>query len=148
MKREDMLLVMEDSASSWQEAIRLTAANLQKNGFVEETFADACIEREKVYPTGLPFEIGVAIPHTDSCHVKRDGICLLRLKDAVEFSSMEEPDEKVAAKMVLNLAVKDSNDQLSTLMKLMRMLSDGAFLQQCCKLSTDELKVVFASKLF
>ncbi|MFQ7422717.1 MAG: PTS sugar transporter subunit IIA [Anaerostipes sp.] len=41
---------------------------------------NACIEREKEYPTGLP-GIPVAIPHSKVEGIKDNCVCFLRLKN-------------------------------------------------------------------
>ncbi len=43
-------------------------------------FMNACIEREKEYPTGLPSEVPVAIPHSKVEGIKDNCVCFLRLK--------------------------------------------------------------------
>ena len=43
----------------------------------------ACIEREKEYPTGLPSEVPVAIPHSKVEGIKDNCVCFLRLKNPV-----------------------------------------------------------------
>lgn len=44
---------------------------LLTQGFVKESYTKAVQEREKIFPTGLKLKkISVAMPHTDSIHVK------------------------------------------------------------------------------
>ena len=58
-------------------------------GFVHESYKDAVIERERVFPTGLPTQgINVAIPHTDSIHVKKEGFLVGVLEQPVTFEMM------------------------------------------------------------
>ena len=57
-------LAIEGEAKDWEEAIRLCGQAIADAGYADETFMNACIEREKEYPTGLPIEVRVAIRHS------------------------------------------------------------------------------------
>ena len=91
MKKED-ILVVDGTADSWEQAIHLAGGTLYENGFVKEGFEQACIDREKTYPTGLLMDTSIAIPHTDDQFVIKAGVCILRLKEPVDFYRMDAPD--------------------------------------------------------
>lgn len=60
------------------DVISTLAKSLTEQGYVADSFLEAIIEREKVFPTGLPTgEIGVAIPHTDSEHVHKPMVAMI-----------------------------------------------------------------------
>ena len=59
MKKED-ILVVDGTADSWEQAIHLAGGTLYENGFVKEGFEQACIDREKTYPTGLLMDTSIA----------------------------------------------------------------------------------------
>ena len=98
------LFVIEGEAENWQEALRLTADRLQQEGCVKDDFYECCKKREEEYPTGLTENCPVAIPHTTKDHVIKQAICALRLRHPVMFQRMDDPDEQVEVKYVLNLA--------------------------------------------
>lgn len=59
---------------------------LVEKGWVKDTYPGAVIEREKVFPTGLPMEaMGVAIPHTDAIHVNKKAVFCGILDKPVDF---------------------------------------------------------------
>lgn len=98
---------------------------LWKYGFVKSTYQEAVIAREKIFPTGLPTKgINVAIPHTDSEHVLKEGILVGTLETPVTFGMMATEDEFVEVELVFMLAIKDPNEQLSMLQKLMILCQD------------------------
>ena len=98
------LFVIEGEAENWQEALRLTADRLQQEGCVKDDFYECFKKREEEYPTGLTENCPVAIPHTTKDHVIKQAICALRLRHPVMFQRMDDPDEQVEVKYVLNLA--------------------------------------------
>ena len=59
------------------EAMMKLASLLKNGGFVKESFEKAVLDREKIFPTGLPTKpIGVAIPHTDAEHVNKGAMAV------------------------------------------------------------------------
>ncbi|WP_196594749.1 PTS sugar transporter subunit IIA [Pectinatus sottacetonis] len=101
------------------------ADNLYENKFVKNTFKNAILEREKIFPTGLPTQpYGVAIPHTDIEHVNIPAISIARFKKPVKFIVMGEKDATVLVKLAFMLAMKEKHTQLNMLQKLMAVLQD------------------------
>ncbi len=71
--------------------IRFLASKLIEKGVVKADFADAVVEREMGFPTGLQVgEINVAIPHTDAKYVNAAGMAVATLKRPVNFGKMDE----------------------------------------------------------
>lgn len=136
--KSEKLIEITGRASNWQEAIELSSKALFDQGYVKEDFGQACITREKEYPTGLPVPIGVAIPHADSIYVNKMGICFLRLENHVPFRSMENFDDWIDCKLIFNLAVKDPNEQVVYLSKLMKAISNEEFINKCLTLPLEE----------
>lgn len=142
MKKE-AVLIMDGLADSWEQAINLSGGTLYENGFVKEGFRQACIDREKTYPTGLLMDTSIAIPHTDDIFVKKAGVCVLRLKKPVDFHRMDAPDDVVSTKLVFNLALPKGSQQISILQKIIAAVSNKEFAHQCMVLGTDDLRKVF-----
>mgnify|MGYP000511939279 CR=1 FL=1 len=74
-----------------EEAIRAAGALLAQRGYVDETYADAMVEREKLVSTYMG--MGVAIPHGTSQKkgtVKKSGVVLLQYPEAWT-SAMRKP---------------------------------------------------------
>ena len=71
---KEKLIFIDVEAKDREEAIGKMAKELYKKGYVKESYINAILDREKVFPTGLPTEeVGVAIPHTDSCQRRCHG---------------------------------------------------------------------------
>ena len=94
---------------------------LEEKGFVRKGFANAVLEREKEFPTGLPTNIlKVAIPHAiDTSFVETPSIVIARLNSPVTFGEMGSLENTVEVDMVLLLAVKGDKSQLEILQRLL-----------------------------
>ena len=123
-------LVFNGSALDNNEAIDKCVEKLVENGITDNLFSKLCIEREKEYPTGLPTEIPVALPHA---------YYEMRLNSPVKFKRMDDNSESVDAKIVFNLAIKDSNKHIKTLQNLMGLFSDGDSLKKILAMNEDNL---------
>lgn len=106
-------------------AMRKLAKLFFENGFTKESYMDAILAREEIFPTGLPTEtFGVAIPHTDAVHVIRPGIAIGVLKNPIKFGMMGYPEETVDAKIMFMLAIQDPEMQIQLLQDLIELFSD------------------------
>ena len=143
---ENNVYVIEREASDWEEAILITSCLLYKNGCVKENFAEKCIEREKVFPTGLPSKVPVAIPHTDGSYVIKPAVCMLRLTNPVLFKNMEDPEKEIAVDYVFNIAIKSSEDQLKMLSVISNIFQDDEFLNLPKDTPIEVLKEKFLNK--
>lgn len=98
--------------------------------FVHSSYQQAVIERERIFPTGLPTKgINVAIPHTDSIHVKKEGFLVGVLEKPVTFEMMASKDVFLEVELIFMLAIKQPEDQLVMLQKLMLLCQDEQNLQ-------------------
>lgn len=100
-------------------------------GCAKPTYVRALIERERKFPTGLDIQgIGIAIPHTDACHVKQEGIALAVLKDPVAFYQMGEESTQVQVRLIFMLAVWKPNAHLKRLQNILDIIQDVTVLEQ------------------
>lgn len=127
--KEDLIFINESYKDCF-EFLENISERLLSYGYVKESFKDAIIEREKIFPTGLPVEpIGVAIPHCNSEHVNEAGIVLVKFKDDVKFTSMEGEGD-VNVKIAFVLLVKEKEKQVPLLQKLMEVISNSDILMK------------------
>lgn len=131
-------LVIQGTANNNEEAIRLCGEALHKAGIVGEDFAECCVKREKDYPTGLPTEIPTAIPHAKAAGIKENAICLLKLKSPVVFRRLDDDTEQVETDLIFNLAIKDPNEHLQVLQRMMEFLNNKEVLLKCKELSNEQ----------
>lgn len=108
-----------------QEVLRKMARTLHEAGFVKESYINAVCEREEVFPTGLPMSgMGIAIPHADASHVNEAAMIVGVLKRPVDFIVMGSLADYVKARLVFMLAIKDPNEQLEMLQKVIEGCQD------------------------
>lgn len=107
-----------------QEVLRKLGRKLHKSGFVKESYIDAVCEREETFPTGLPMSMGIAIPHADTSHVNEEGMIVGVLKTPVDFRVMGSETEYIKVQLVFMLAIKEPQNQLDMLQRLIEGCQD------------------------
>ncbi len=77
---DSQLVFSQLDAKDSTDVISQLADALYKQGYVNADYKQAVLDREKVYPTGLPSDdICVAVPHTDVKYVKKPAIVFASL---------------------------------------------------------------------
>lgn len=132
--------------STSYDVIKCGFDKLSAEGHVKDSFLRACADREKEYPTGLPTEIPVAIPHTFSEHVISPAICLVRLREPVRFYCMGDEEESVEVSFAFVIAFRQAGDQTSLLKKLLKVAQSGDTLRAFMEMPIAQLQEE-ASKL-
>lgn len=108
-----------------KEVLSNLADYLIEEKMVKKSFKEAILEREKSYPTGLQFDgYGIALPHTDNEHVIKSQIAIMTLEKPVKFIEMASTDKEIDVKTIFMLALKDSNQHIKILQKVMELLQD------------------------
>lgn len=126
-------------AADAEMVIRMLASDMVERGLVDAGYCTAVLEREQIYPTGLPMgEIEVAIPHASGGHVLRSGIAIAQLTKAVDFRSMGDHEQMIKAQLVFLLAIADPKEQLQTLRMLIATLQDMEAIDKLTKAQTKE----------
>ncbi|GAL28226.1 PTS system galactitol-specific IIA component [Vibrio variabilis] len=110
------LLVTNLKATSREAVLRKMAHVLFEQGFVKTSFADAIVDREAAFPTGLG---ELAIPHTDREHTVKDAIAVAVLEQPVDFVMMGSDDETTSVSVVFMLAISTNDCQIETLQTVM-----------------------------
>jgi PTS system galactitol-specific IIA component len=126
---DEKLILVKESAGSSEDIIKKLGKLLFDNGFVKDTYTQAVLDREKVYPTGLQARVtGVAVPHTDTQHVLKPAIAIATLTKPVTFNLMATKDDKVEVEVVIMLAVHDAKLVIPILRKIIFILENDAAL--------------------
>jgi PTS system galactitol-specific IIA component len=141
MKIEDVLkedcIIDNLEVSTKEEALTIMCNTLLSKGYVKDSFLAAILERERLYPSGLPMEgHKIAIPHTDAEHVNESVILFARLAKPIEFSSMGEPDEKIQVQLISMFALKEKKQIGFLLEVLITTYSDNDVLDAILKASS------------
>ncbi|MDR2785904.1 MAG: PTS sugar transporter subunit IIA [Treponema sp.] len=124
-------------AATKEEALATMGQFLFFKGYVKDSFQAAILERERLYPSGLPMEgHKIVIPHTDAEHVNESVILFAKLDRPVEFSSMGDPDEKIPVQLVSMFALKEKKQIGFLLDVLINTYSDNDTLDAILKASS------------
>lgn len=144
--KEKSYLAVTLSGDNDKEVIKQMASALEEEGYVKDTFADAIVKRESVYPTGLPVgQINVAIPHTDPEHVNNAAICLGILEKPVTFNVMGMEGETTEVSLLFMLSIKHKEDQMGMLQKLITLCQDQDTLKEILAKDQDKINEVMTA---
>lgn len=128
---DSRIIATDVAADTSDEIITYGADILYRNGYVQEGYKEAIRKREMAYPTGIEGEkISVAIPHATCELVKKPAIAVLIPEKPVEFRKMGSSDEKVKCGIVFMLVIKNPDEQLDLLKKVMLVIQNGELLEQ------------------
>ena len=131
------LIIDNLPAKTKEEALSEMAAYLVDKGFCKPSFIQAILDREAKHPSALPMKnIKIAIPHTDSTHVKKPAILFARLSEPVEFRSMGNPDQTLKVPLISMLALKDKKRIGDLLETLITVYQDSELLEKLCESSS------------
>lgn len=129
MKESLIFLNLEAAYSG--EVLKKVGAALVCEGYAKESYVNELTKREEKFPTGLDINgIGIAIPHTDACHVKKEGLALAVLKTPVRFGQMGTDSEYIDVQLVFMLTVKDPGRHLKRLQRILELIQDSSVLAQ------------------
>ncbi|MBP2659330.1 MAG: sugar transporter subunit [Firmicutes bacterium] len=130
---DEKVIAVGLEVSDREDALRQMAQMLHNAGYVRDTYGEAIIRRERTFPTGLPTgENGVAIPHTDICHVIAPMIAVGILKTPVEFQNMGDIEDAIHVKIMFMLAMNNCDNQVRLLSELMQIIQDQYLLKKLC----------------
>lgn len=127
----------------------LMAGTLGGCGRTRPSFLQGLMEREKNFPTGIPVNGGVAIPHTDAEHVISDAISIATLRSPVGFREMAGIDDtEIPVDVVIMLALGASGQHLSVLQQVIKAIQDAEFMTALrASTSPDEIVALASGKL-
>jgi len=131
-------ILIDPAASSTPELFELFYKNLFEKGFVKKGFYRALIEREKSFPTGLDTgNIKIAIPHTDSDMIIREGIAIAVLRNPILFGEMSAPDNSLRVNIVFLLLIKDSRAEFYR--NLLNKIKNSDILHKICESNNSQV---------
>lgn len=127
---EKGLVRVHQTYTGREEALRDMARLFVEQGYSKATYPQAIVDRERVYPTGLPAEaFDIAISHCDSEHVIKSAIGVTVLDEPVEFEMMGGmSDTPLNVRVLFMLAIKDPKAQVPTLQKMMAVIQNKELL--------------------
>lgn len=128
---KESLIFLNSDETCRKEILKKMGDALTGEGYAQTTYVQALLQREQSFPTGLDIQgIGVAIPHTDPRHVKKEGVALAVLKEPVMFRHMEDEGIQVAVRLIFMLTVLDPEAHLKRLQCVLSIIQDTEVLRQ------------------
>lgn len=126
---------VKESAVSWEEAIRISAEPMLAAGCIEECYIEQMIGNVIQNGPYIVIMPGVAMPHAKpETGVNRNGISLLKLKQAILF-----PEEKEVT-LILALAANNPEEHLDLISEVTDLLIDEEKMERLFgAVSTEEI---------
>lgn len=121
------LSVVALAADTAEQVLRRLADPAVAAGLVEPSFSDAVVARELRYPTGLPTEVPVAIPHAEPEHVRSPGFIVATLAQPVAFGVMGSASEVLDVDLVVMLLIAEAHHQVDVLTRLVEVFQRPAW---------------------
>lgn len=123
--------------------------DLIKNGYVEDTFNQAIIEREKEFPTGLSTgKALLAIPHTDTKHITKPFIYVVKANKPMKFLQMATRDKWLEVNIIFMLGIKDPAKQVGLLSLIIDKFKDEQFVHTFQSISNEKEMLAFLKNNF
>lgn len=114
------------------------ADKLKEEGFAKEGYKEAILKRETEYPTGLPAEIKIAIPHCDHTLVNESAIAVGVLNNTVSFHAMDDPSKTLDVQIVIMLALDEPHGHIEMLQKIVQLIKSSEDLKNIIEGTSDE----------
>ena len=135
----DILYYPNTRYASREELFEDVSRRLVALGYVDDSFERAIKEREESYPTGLPLDPPVAIPHTDGTYVKHDVIVCIRNGKDIPFNEMGAgPESVLEVRLIFMLVMASGADHLDELQRLVNNLQDSSTVKAAIEAPDDE----------
>ncbi|QGP76340.1 hypothetical protein GLW17_05625 [Tetragenococcus halophilus] len=139
MRMIEKRYMFNTSFKNKEELFKEATLYLKERGYVTEEFEGALNEREKEFPTGLPTEPSVAIPHTDGTYVKKDTLLCIINDSKIAFNEMGGDEEDyVYPQVFFMLALSDGKEHLEQLQNLVEKIQSGNLVSSSLQASNKE----------
>lgn len=137
---DENLVILDLRATDREDVLMKIGGRLTDRGFVNRDFINAIIKRERDFPTGIKTQsMGVAIPHTDTEYVNKASLIVGVLSKPVVFQQMVS-DEDIEVNIVFMLAIKEPEQQVTMLQRLVDIFQDDTTLKSIYD-ATSELEI-------
>lgn len=133
-------------ASSDKEVIQKLSSVLIENKDVSPKYMEAVINAEVNLATGIDLhKFSIAIPHTNESElINNTAIVIGILKKPVHFGSMIVVSEKIPVSIVFLLAIKEMNEQLAVIARLMKAFQNEEWVSSFYNTSSEsDMRAIF-----
>jgi PTS system galactitol-specific IIA component len=122
------MVLTDCEAESDEEVITLLSELAHSRNYVNEIFKEKILEREREFPTGLPTEVPIAIPHVhDGCLESFFSVAVM--KKPIAFQSMDGSEEPVMTRIVFLFGITDPSHQTEVLKRFCAVFQNTALLR-------------------
>lgn len=112
-------IIFRDSVNDWQEAIRVAAYPLLRDGFITENYIEKMIDSVNTLGPYIVISKDIAIPHANPDDgVIKTALSVLKLNKRVQFS------EDKAVKMLIVLAGSSGGEHIELIKEISTLLMD------------------------
>ena len=125
-------------------AIATLAEIMRQNGFVTDEFGKAVVDREFLFPTGIPTEVPVALPHADAQYSLRTALAVGVPDKPITFGLMGgDENEKVDVRLIFMLSLPDPKSQIKMIRKMVTLFRNGNIMKRLLSAENpDKLKIM------
>lgn len=146
-KFDKTLVTIIESPKAYTAVEHKLAKVLLDHGYVHESYADAIVEREKSYPTGLAFgKHSISMPHCGIEHVITPAICMGVLKHPIPWHRMDDPKSTCNVELVVMLALTEPHSHITMLQRVATLIQNQEFVTQIIDSSTAENAYTLAKR--
>ncbi|MBS4537867.1 PTS sugar transporter subunit IIA [Clostridium sp. D2Q-11] len=115
------------NASNWKDAVKKAGNLLLEEGFIEERYIEAMIDKVEELGPYIVIAPGIAMPHSrPEDGVNKTGVALITLEEGINFG--HEKNDPV--NLVIALAAKDNKSHIKSLSELMEVLGNEELLEK------------------
>ena len=135
LKLRDLLtaefIELDVECRNWRKAVVKSAGKLLELGYIEERYVDAMIHNIELHGVYIVISPGFAMPHAGLDEgTKKAGMSLIRLKEPVEFGSVQP------VRFFCCLSAVDNETHLQAFINLVNLLENDEFKKTLTRAST------------
>lgn len=125
--------------ASREDLFRQVSDQLEAAGIVGPEFYQALVDREKDYPTGVPTDPAVGLPHTDGTYVRRNAIVCIRNARELAWNEMcGDAADFVHPRLVFMLVMVKGGPHLQILQNIIEKIQDPALVNAALDAADEE----------
>lgn len=132
---KESYIMLDKSFKGQDDFFKSISNKLIEDKIVIEGYYEALVKREKDFPTGLPVNQGVAIPHLSNDYSLKNQIVYVRLAESISFTEMGTDDSRVDVKHVFFLILKEGQDHIEFLSSIINLIQEPKVLETLSSLN-------------
>ena len=140
------LVRIEQRADNWRDALKIAAASLLENDYINENYIDSMIKSVEDLGPYIVLCENVAVPHArPDGNVKKMAISLTKFKEAVNFRN-EEENEDNWVRLLFCLCAVDSSSHIEALQQLGVILDSDEIIEKIIACDSEDKMLEIINK--